>query len=63
MTTLQIIRRIKENRAGRRIDGTVSSTLLDQLTARIARREARMKYRAGDRWAKQDSEIQLPPAA
>ena len=63
MATNQLIRRSRENRIPRNFEGIVSSALIDRLSARIARREGRMKYRGADRWARQDGEAQLPPAA
>jgi hypothetical protein len=62
MTTKRITRRAQESRIAQLLDGTASLALVSQLTARIARREGRMKYRASDRWAKQEGKM-LPPAA
>ncbi len=63
MTTNKIIS-ISDARKGINfLDGTVSTALLDRLTARIARREGRIKYRSADKWAKKIEAVNFPPAA
>ena len=63
MTHQRMNQDIKATNTGQPLDGTVSTALLDRLSARIARREGRMKYRASDRWARHEAETTLPPAA
>jgi hypothetical protein len=62
MITNKMIQSAMDRNSSTSLRGIVSLALLNQLSARIARREGRMRHRATDRWAKQD-ETQLPPAA
>jgi hypothetical protein len=62
MITNKMIEKAMERNASESTLGVVSLALLNRLSARIARREGRMRSRVTDRWAKQD-ETKLPPAA
>jgi hypothetical protein len=62
MITNKMTQTAMERNSSKSLRGVVSLALLSQLSARIARREGRMRHRATDRWAKQD-ETQFPPAA
>ena len=63
MTTNRNFSRTQTRRFARSLEDAVSTALVRQLSARIARREGRLRDRAADHWARQENETQLPPAA